>query len=170
MRRWCKNQKVGKGKQSWVAVRFSITVLSSLITKWHFIMKCAGQPKSCLFFAASGSPIATGHCGSFDKIWGEDTTYETVWETNTRGEHLLHIPRAKGRVSRWDKLENVLQIWHRSPPEHKSLVTLRHTQLWVNSLDLLRLQQGSVQHLLLSFLEQASWKDSREMLRSKWEF
>lgn len=38
MRHWCKNWKVEKGKQSWVVVRFSITVLSSLyhqISPWN---------------------------------------------------------------------------------------------------------------------------------------
>lgn len=127
-------------------------------------MKCAGQPKSCLFFAGSGSPVATGHCGSFDKIWGEDTMSQ--YERQIQGVSTCSTsPERRGGWVGGTSWRMCCRSGTTVPTEHKPSVPLWHTQLWVNSLDLLRLQQGSVQHLLLNFSEQAS----KRILEKCWE-
>lgn len=88
-----------------------------------------------------------------------------MWETDTRGQHLLRVLRAKGMMSLGDKLENMLPC--RSgitvPTEKKSSVnTVTCAIVSKLSWILLRVQHGSVQHVLLHFFRTSIWKGFEE--------
>ena len=135
------------------------------LTKWHFTMKCAGQPKSCLLFAGLGGPVATDHCASCDKVWVEDSVYERQMQgASTRSMSLELREWSAYRMScriRWDA--DVASQPRSTEVLGEHCDTRHHCERALQTS--LRLQQGSVPHVLLRFSEEAS----ERVLEEHWE-